>query len=52
MGDPNGGETALRCALLDDARALGRAGRDFVERTYDWEACLSPLDEILDGAAR
>ena len=42
-------------ALLQDperARALGRAGRDFVERTYDWEACLSPLDEILDGAAR
>ena len=42
-------------ALLQDperARALGRAGRDFVERTYDWEACLSPLDEILDRAAR
>lgn len=37
-------------ALLRDpdrARALGRAGRGFVERTYDWEACLSPLDDIL-----
>jgi glycosyltransferase involved in cell wall biosynthesis len=41
--------------LLKDperARALGRAGRDFVERTYDWEACLAPLDEILDRVSR
>ena len=41
--------------LLQDperARGLGRAGRDFVERTYDWEACLAPLDEILDRASR
>ena len=41
--------------LLQDperARALGRAGRDFVERTYDWEACLAPLDEILDRVSR
>ncbi|MEE2940392.1 MAG: glycosyltransferase, partial [Planctomycetota bacterium] len=37
---------------LDRARALGRAGRGFVERTYDWETCLSPLDDILGGAAR
>ena len=41
--------------LLQDperARGLGCAGRDFVERTYDWEACLAPLDEILDRASR
>lgn len=37
-------------ALLRDterAETLGRAGRAFVERTYDWDACLSPLDELL-----
>ncbi|MEM8710238.1 MAG: TIGR03087 family PEP-CTERM/XrtA system glycosyltransferase [Planctomycetota bacterium] len=31
------------------ARALGRQGRSFVEGTYDWERCLSPLDEMLSA---
>lgn len=30
-----------------EARRLGDRGRTFVEATYDWEACLAPLDEIL-----
>ena len=37
--------------LLQDserARGLGRAARAFVEEHYDWEACLRPLDEILE----
>jgi sugar transferase (PEP-CTERM/EpsH1 system associated) len=29
------------------ARALGRRGREFVERNYDWEAVFNPLDELL-----
>ncbi|MEL6908037.1 MAG: TIGR03087 family PEP-CTERM/XrtA system glycosyltransferase, partial [Planctomycetota bacterium] len=35
--------------LLDEAGAgeLGRRGRAFVEERYDWDACLSPLDDIL-----
>jgi len=39
------------CALLGDAeraRSLGRAARAFVEANYDWEACLRPLDSILE----
>ncbi|MEM1448313.1 MAG: TIGR03087 family PEP-CTERM/XrtA system glycosyltransferase [Planctomycetota bacterium] len=31
----------------DEARALGARGRAFVERSYDWDRCLAPLDEIL-----
>lgn len=36
--------------LLDPvaARALGDRGRAFVEERYDWEACLSPLDDIVE----
>ena len=26
---------------------MGAAARQFVEQTYDWEAVLAPLDEIL-----
>ncbi len=36
--------------LIDDpskARALGQAGRTFVENNYDWEVVLQRLDEIL-----
>jgi sugar transferase (PEP-CTERM/EpsH1 system associated) len=43
------------CGLLsdpDEARALGRRGRAFVERTYDWERCLAPLDAVIDAGAR
>jgi sugar transferase (PEP-CTERM/EpsH1 system associated) len=36
----------------DEARALGRRGREFVERTYDWERCLAPLDAVIDAGAR
>jgi sugar transferase (PEP-CTERM/EpsH1 system associated) len=39
------------CALLADgerARTLGRAARRFVEEHYDWEACLRPVDAILE----
>jgi len=42
-------------ALLQDserARGLGRAARAFVEEHYDWEACLRPLDEILEKHAK
>ena len=38
------------CGLLrapERARELGRAARAFVEANYDWEACLQPLDSIL-----
>lgn len=31
------------------ARALGTAGRRFVEENYDWEVVLEPLDRILSG---
>ncbi|MEM9379225.1 MAG: TIGR03087 family PEP-CTERM/XrtA system glycosyltransferase [Planctomycetota bacterium] len=40
--------------LLQDpgeARALGARGRAFVERSYDWERCLAPLDGILEQTA-
>jgi sugar transferase (PEP-CTERM/EpsH1 system associated) len=33
----------------EDARALGRRGREFVERTYDWERCLAPLDAFVEA---
>jgi glycosyltransferase involved in cell wall biosynthesis len=39
--------------LLQDAeraRALGAAGRRFVEETYDWERVFAHLDEILAAA--
>ena len=38
------------CALLDEperARALGRAGRAFVEEHYAWERVLGALDELV-----
>ncbi len=31
----------------DAALALGRRGREFVEREYDWERVLEPLDRLL-----
>ncbi len=39
------------CALLRDserARELGRAARRFVEERYDWDACLRPLDALVE----
>lgn len=41
-------------ALLRDpegALALGRAGRRFVEETYDWEAVFAPLDALVARCA-
>jgi sugar transferase (PEP-CTERM/EpsH1 system associated) len=38
------------CGLLRDSErssALATKGRELVERHYDWETCLAPLDEIL-----
>ena len=32
----------------DEALALGRRGREFVEREYDWERVLEPLDRLLE----
>ncbi|MEZ6020954.1 MAG: glycosyltransferase [Planctomycetota bacterium] len=34
------------------ARALGQAGRRFVEDHYDWEVTLAPLDGLLHLPAR
>lgn len=57
LADDVGAQVEAVCALLSDnarARALGDAGRRFVEERYDWEACLAPLDALLarlgDGA--
>lgn len=36
----------------DEARALGRRGREFVERTYAWEHCLAPLDALVEARRR
>ncbi len=39
------------CDLLRDterAREFGRRARAFVEANYDWEACLRPLDSMLE----
>ena len=41
--------------LLEDprrARELGAAGRRFVEETYDWEACLAPVDGLLEQCSK
>ena len=35
----------------DEARALGARGRAFVERQYDWEQVLAPLDPLLERCA-
>lgn len=32
----------------DEARSLGHRGREFVEREYDWERVLEPLDRLLE----
>lgn len=34
------------------ARELGTAGRAFVERQYDWERTLEPLDALLERCAK
>ncbi len=42
------------CDLLDrpeEARALGRRARGFVEQNYDWEEVFRPLDELLERCA-
>jgi sugar transferase (PEP-CTERM/EpsH1 system associated) len=44
-------QVAAVCGLLREperARELGRRARAFVEASYDWEACLRPLDSILE----
>ena len=35
----------------DEARALGARGRAFVERQYDWENTLAPLEPLLERCA-
>jgi len=35
----------------DEARALGQRGRAFVERQYDWENVLAPLEPLLERCA-
>jgi len=49
--DEVGGQVEAICGLLREparARALGQTGRDFVEKEYDWEITLRPLDRILE----
>jgi glycosyltransferase involved in cell wall biosynthesis len=39
------------CGLFADPAELsaqGARGRDFVERNYDWDKVLEPLDALLD----
>jgi sugar transferase (PEP-CTERM/EpsH1 system associated) len=51
VADDVDGQVEAVCGLLRDrdrARDLGLAGRRFVEENYDWEACLQPLDEVLE----
>ena len=33
----------------EQAAELGKRGRSFVEATYDWEACLKPLQTVIDA---
>ncbi len=35
----------------EEARALGRRGRAFVEEHYDWERCLDPIERRVDALA-
>jgi glycosyltransferase involved in cell wall biosynthesis len=47
-------QVAAIVGLLDDpakARELGSRGRAFVERQYDWERVLEPLDVLLTRLA-
>ncbi|MEZ5979480.1 MAG: TIGR03087 family PEP-CTERM/XrtA system glycosyltransferase [Planctomycetota bacterium] len=48
--DARGTADAIVELLADPARAeaLGAAGRSFVERKYDWETVLQPLDAIVE----
>jgi sugar transferase (PEP-CTERM/EpsH1 system associated) len=51
VADDAEGQVAAICGLLRDSEAtreLGRQARRFVEERYDWEACLRPLDGILE----
>ena len=51
VADDAEGQVAAICGLLRDSEAtreLGRQARRFVEEHYDWEACLRPLDGILE----
>ena len=45
--------TGVVKSLLDrpqDAQAMGRRGREFVEEHYSWDSCLAPLDDLLAGS--
>ncbi|MFT5052483.1 MAG: sugar transferase (PEP-CTERM/EpsH1 system associated) [Chlamydiales bacterium] len=33
------------------ARGIGRSARRFVEDTYDWDACLAPVDGLIEACA-
>jgi sugar transferase (PEP-CTERM/EpsH1 system associated) len=51
VADDVEGQVAAICGLLRDpegTRELGTRARRFVEQRYDWEACLQPLDDILN----
>jgi len=51
VADDVEGQVAAICGLLRDTertRELGAQARRFVEERYDWEACLQPLDDILN----
>ena len=45
-------EVAARLRSPDEALALGRAARAFVEQHYDWEVVFRPLDDLLERCAR
>ena len=52
--DPAGFAAAIMQLLTEPARAreLGAAGRAFVERQYDWEQTLAPLEPLLQRCAK
>jgi sugar transferase (PEP-CTERM/EpsH1 system associated) len=45
-------EVAALLRAPDEALALGRAARAFVEQHYDWEVVFRPLDELVERCAR
>jgi sugar transferase (PEP-CTERM/EpsH1 system associated) len=45
-------EVAALLRAPDEALALGRAARAFVEQHYDWEVVFRPLDGLIERCAR
>ncbi|MEZ5290870.1 MAG: glycosyltransferase [Vicinamibacterales bacterium] len=55
LADTAAGLAAHVCRLLDDAALadrLARAGRELVERTYDWSRCFGALDVLYQQLTR